>query len=201
MPQFVGVLIAIAVVCFVIWKATTDFSAWYSAGGAYYVWLIVGIIAAIVAAPFVALNIYDKIRWSRIYAKMPKDGPMKVNVTVQEIPARVQFSRFTGSRTAYRLHVDVLMSRKDFAALDRTGMGGRELFDYPNPKYPDVRMSYTANRLWNLPYVDFPDTYQVNIAKTALVESLRALRTHLDATKETPQIQARERPTSESHEI
>jgi len=153
-------------------------------------WLVIASLGALIAAPI----INAKRKKAAQFAALPVEGPMKVNITTEEVPAA--FS----SRSKYRMHIDVQMSQKDREALKRSGLEMHKLFDYPHPKWEDQDAQYLNCHLFNTKYVDFPDMQALDRAKDELLEGLHALRSRLDQQRHHAQRQ-RAGQTQETFEI
>lgn len=174
--KVIGFLSVVGVACLFAYKA------WEGAGW----WLVIVPVVIIGIALFFLMGI-PALKDQRIFNAAPSSGPMKINIRTERINNR-----------KHRLHIDVVMSKKDQLALKQSGLEGHVLFQFPNPKFPDVNLNYCNLTLLHVRHVDFPDTQSCDHAKTMLIEGLYALRSRLDQRQEHQRLPE---TTKESFEI
>jgi len=119
-----------------------------------------------------------------LYAAAPADGPMKVDLRTQEISAKTAFQLISGSKTAYRLHINVTMSKRDMDAMTNGGLDRLSLFSYRLPQGPEVMTDYFNSDLFRIRQVDFPNLTELDRSKDELTRGLHALRSRLDQARE-----------------
>src|SRR5258708_38902744 len=71
-------------------------------------WLFVASMSALIAAPIIA----GKKRKAAEYARLPRDGPMRVNITAKDVDP----SAFNYKRIKCGLDIDVRISQADWIA-------------------------------------------------------------------------------------
>jgi hypothetical protein len=155
-------------------------------------WNIVGPIVFIVvisgivfAWKFVRRNIRDAE-----FAKLPLDGPMKVNIEEQFTPA----GSFNSKQVPCGLKIDVKISQKDWKAIADAGLMKKILFQADGPsgqKYdPENVRDWTVEDLKNITYASFWDSDRMHHAKEELIVSLHNLRAHIDGVREGPKTES-----------
>jgi hypothetical protein len=196
MPEFVAALIAIAVVCALIYGTFATLTA--------DVWtMITVIIAAIILVPvflyYAILQWPHSLRMHRFRAALPPNSPMKLDLCTEVIRAPRHIQRRCNVKNAHRLYVDLTISQTDWDAAEFAGLTNHVLFAIPDPK--SIHSAHFAiGTIVHTRYADFADVQQLEAAKAELLNSLHILRTRIDAMKETI-VQGKPRPTRESHEI
>jgi hypothetical protein len=105
---------------------------------------------------------------SRMWQGMPENGPMKVNLEIEQ-----------RSPVRHRLHIDIKMTRKDWDALVATGFSNVTLFTYETPYVKDFPYSLGDNL--RTKYVDFDDIAAAEAAKEEIIEKLHRLRNRIEA--------------------
>jgi hypothetical protein len=119
------------------------------------------------------------INQRRKYFARPATGPMKVNVWTEDISKRKK-----------RLHFDVVLSRSDVDALEKSGIKGNMLFTCPTPHGPEpFRLGWLVGKSKH--HRDFDNIEDLDQAKAQLIEQLHIIRTRLDEQKDHTRTQAR----------
>ena len=134
MEKALGILLAIGVGIFIAYQAITGIGHWLATGGGAVVFIIVTAIGGII----LLIVLISKYRSSKAFEGLPDAGPMKLNIRVEEIPAKLDFRLQSGSNIAQRMHIDFTISKKDLLAFKQLGLIGNELFSHRHPRYPDV---------------------------------------------------------------
>ncbi len=124
------------------------------------IFAILGIIA-VIAAPFVLIILKDKIKEARRVAKSPPQGPMQVTITTKDHP----YGSLYRKELPVHMVVDVKISQKDWATINRLGIQERILFESPNPAAEDHRQVYYVRNLRQVIYPSFSDAIERDEAK------------------------------------
>jgi hypothetical protein len=178
--------------------------------GAYYVFMegVTNVGHILWIAPLVALGIFvyflafhDKVKQHFQYQAAPAKGPIKINLTVSDVTKGVMSEHSAFGRNWKRLHIDVVLSQRDWDTMKSANIEDKELFGYRHPDYPEKIVSYTNRRLIDLKAVDFPNMAELDKAKEELLDGLYALRSRLDEQLYYAKRQERGKPEIERHEI
>jgi hypothetical protein len=103
---------------------------------------------------------------ARIWKGMPKEGPMQVNLTIEQ------------SHSTHRLYIDVKMTKRDWEAIKHAGLRGHWLFQHDGVTKMDNH--YAVGHLLRVKYVDFSNSIDAHDAKDKLISGLQALRTRIE---------------------
>lgn len=117
--------------------------------------------------------------------KLTDGGPIQVNITSEQIKAPSSKHALMGGDHWWRMHIDISMSRQDFALYTRSGLIENELFAYPHPDYPDTLISFAGMTIGYMLYVDFPSMQDLQAAKEDLFTGLQIVRSQLERMKGT----------------
>jgi hypothetical protein len=118
---------------------------------------------------------------ARVWKGMPEDGPMKVNLEIEQRgPSR------------HRLHIDVKMTQKDWNALHAGGLHNNLMFEYGDGEH------YVIGKISRVKYVDFDSLGEAEAAKEELISNLHIIRNHIDHQRD---LAARPADRHESLEI
>jgi hypothetical protein len=128
---------------------------------------IFGIVATVAILFFLA-HWRDSSVESRIWRGMPENGPMKVNLEIEQ--------RILGK---HRLHVDIKMTRKDWDALVKAGFHNTTLCEYKD-KYTDDMLPFSLSASIRKKYIDFYNSSEARSAKETIIGRLHALRSQIE---------------------
>lgn len=180
MVQFVGILIAIGVTCFLAYQALLAVGTWFAATPIAWV-----VVAAVIAIPVVGIWwLFNREEWARQrrVEQMPGTGPMRVDIQSAESPLGL------GKQ---RLYVDVKLSKADWRIIERAGLRESSLCDVPpssewerNFNRENYGNDLTPVRVMYLTkphHYDFDNIIQLNDTKEKLIANLHALRSQIDA--------------------
>jgi len=118
------------------------------------------------------------------FAALPKEGPMKVNISEEDFPA----GSFQSKRYKCTMKLDIQMSQADWKAIADMGLMQHVLFTSPAPS-GDM---HDPNNIWywrieNLKNganaASFHNTIDMQDAKEKLLENLHNLRSQIDSRK------------------
>jgi hypothetical protein len=159
--KFVGIAIGVGLIGYGIFT-------WIS-NNPDLVFLIIFLVALVAVSAFVLMKFSDDAASATMYQGMPVDGPMKVNLRIEQINPR-----------KHRLHVDIKMTKKDWIALQQTGLSNHTLFSSPHPKYPDIEQHFSPGLSLRVKYADFTNSQEAHDAKEECIRSLQAMRSRID---------------------
>jgi hypothetical protein len=122
------------------------------------------------------------------FDSLPKDGPMKVSIKEEQIPA----GSFGSKQFKCALNIKVVVSQNDWHAIANAGLMKGMLFEYPGlsgPPTPDNVRPFLVENLKDGGQVHFHNIMQMQEAKEKLIESLHGLREQIDRQRSGPQIE------------
>jgi len=126
-------------------------------------------IVVIVGSFFLFMKLSDDRAEARIYEGMPVEGPVKVNLRIEQIHER-----------KHRLHIDIKMTRRDWEALKATGLTNHTLFSYQHPKFEDAQQHYSLGLSLRVKHADFTNSMDAHDAKEECIRSLQAVRSRIE---------------------
>ncbi len=176
--KFVGIAIAVGVVSFGIYAKASDNSG--------TLFLIVLAIIAVPALFFIFARAEETHNQSKLSTGMPVEGPMKVNLNIER--------RWNGK---HRLHIDVKITAKDWAAIKRAGLNQSYIL-FEHDGVTSVHNYYGVGHLPRIKHVDFDSYLEAEMAKNDLITNLQNLRSRIDQQHD---IVARPAEQKESYEI
>jgi hypothetical protein len=120
------------------------------------------------------------------FQALPKEGPMKVNITTEDTKATVFTKGYKKSMV-----IDVTISQADWKSIAQAGLMKKVIFQYPgvskDPYDPENRWDFRVEALKQKSRIDFGDTVQLEEAKASLIQGLHDLKSHIEGQKEGPQ--------------
>ena len=142
--------------------------SWVNSNSGTLYAIAAGIVALLIGF-YLFMNWSDNKAIASIYDGMPVEGPMKVNLRIEQIHPR-----------KHRLHVDIKMTRKDWDALNATGLMNSVLFSYPHPEFEDTEKNFSVGLSLRVKYVDFTNAIDAIDAKEQCIQQLQALRSRIE---------------------
>lgn len=140
--------------------------------------LILGVIAAVLVY---ALFVHPVVRDMQRLKAAPDHGPMKVDISFEEVSPRTQKHRLFGGGNWWRMHMNIQLSKEDWQFLERSGYLEYELFSSPNVEFPEIEDSFPGHGLKTMPaYRDFPNISEAEAAKEKLIKGLHVFRSRID---------------------
>jgi hypothetical protein len=146
-------------------------------------WVLLIFLAIIIVPAVYFLMVRPALQQQKLEAELPHDGPIKVEITQEQIPAPSTEHSLHGGRQWWRMHINIKMSKSDYALYKQSGLMENELFAYPHPKFPDTDVSFAGLSIGYVKKCDFPSIQDLNAAKEELISGLQAVRSHLEAMK------------------
>jgi hypothetical protein len=145
---------------------------------------VVFALIALIVIFVLYLNFSRKSKERSAWANLPAEGPMKVNITEEDVPA----GSFDSKRFKCTLKFDIQISQADWKAIASMGLMQHVLFTSPAPS-GDMN---DPNNIWYWKIEDlkrgtnaasFHNTIDMHEAKEKLIENLHNLRSQIDARK------------------
>jgi len=142
-------------------------------------WLVIALIGYLIYRKFA-----KKSEMREQFAALPKEGPMKVNITEEDVPA----GSFGSKRFKCTLKFDIQISQADWKAIASMGLMQHVLFTSPAPSGE----MHDPDNIWYWKVEDlkrgsnaasFHNTIDMHEAKEQLIENLHNLRSQIDARK------------------
>jgi hypothetical protein len=147
---------------------------------------IIGWIA-IIGGPIYIFKALRRKSRDEEFAKLPKDGPMRIKIKEEHREA----GSFNSKRYPFELHIEVVISQNDWRAIASAGLMDAVLFEYPgfsgNPYDPENLNPFQVKSLRKPAGVFFGNAMQIQEAKEKLIDGLHNLRSHIDAQREGSQ--------------
>ncbi len=143
-----------------------------------------GFLLVAIPAFFIIRKYMKKSAMKEQFTALPKEGPMKVNITEEDVPA----GSFGSKRFKCTLKFDIQISQADWKAIASMGLMQHVLFTSPAPS-GDM---HDPDNIWYWKVEDlkrgsnaasFHNTIDMHEAKEQLIENLHNLRSQIDARK------------------
>lgn len=110
---------------------------------------------------------------------LPQDGPMKVSIKEEPVAP----NEFNSKRFKCRLRINVVISQKDWRAINSAGLMDLVLFNYPTPS-GDEEWHFQVKNLKQEMFCEFFNQQQMLDAKEQLIQGLKNLRSQIDHRRE-----------------
>jgi hypothetical protein len=141
-------------------------------------------LALVIGVPLLIYN--SKKKKKEAWQALPADGPMKVNITEENIPA----GSFNSKRVKCLLRIDVKISQNDWKAIANAGLMKKVIFQYPSSagdQYdPDNMFDFRVEHLKDPAGVTFGDVIQMQEAKEQLIQGLHNLKAQAEQQRGGP---------------
>jgi hypothetical protein len=131
-------------------------------------------MALLIMAFFAFRQWREEQKLTEMWQRMPKEGPMKVNLEIEQIYSN-----------QHRLHIDIKMTKQDWDALLDAGLGNGTLCTYPSaPSTGSQPLPFMFTDIMRIKYLHYPNGQEVREAKEEIIKNLQYARSHINAQHE-----------------
>ncbi len=128
-------------------------------------------------------KIFNKKNMKEKFAALPEHGPMKVNITTEDVPP----GRFNSKRYKCMMRWEVIISQEDWKAIAQMGFMEHIILTAPAPSGdmndPANVWHWRVKQLKEKGVAEFHNVIQMQEAKDKFIENLQNLRSQIEARK------------------